>query len=114
MKLSPYGPLPESGNTLYWTQPKDLTDEVVLLAIKRTDGTILLLKDKFRNADRQSCGTMHFVEPQKDYLAVRGEIDKVNHYLQENRSAFEAANEGRQLASTIKLKANAGKKGRAI
>lgn len=101
VKLSPYGPFPESGDTLYWTQPKDFTDEVVLLAIKKLDGTVKLLRDKFTNADGKSCPTMYFVKPELNILFVRGRLNELNEYLNQNRAAFEATDEAEFLAKGV-------------
>jgi len=101
VKFSLYGPTAESGDTLYWTQPRDFTDEVVLLAIKKSDGTVKLLKDKFKNADGKSCPTMFFVKPELNIPFVRGRLNELNDYLNKNHAAFVATDEAEFLAKGV-------------
>jgi hypothetical protein len=101
VKLPLFGTPPERGDMLYWTQPKDFTDEVVLLAIKKPDGTVKPLREKFKNADGKSCPTMFFVEPELNILFARGRLNELNEYLNQNRDAFEAADVAQMLAFNI-------------
>lgn len=113
VKLPLYGVKPEAGDVLYWTQPKEHSDEVSLLAIKKPDGTVLVLKDKFKNAEGRQCLTLFFVEPQRNYMSVQVRLDQIREYLLLKQASFDAALEEKTLASEIKLKVRQTKKVKA-
>lgn len=116
VKLPLFGTPPESGEMLYWTQPKDFTDEVVLLAIKKRDGTVKLLRDKFKNADGKSCPTMFFIQSKLNILYVRGKLKELDGYLNSNHAAFVATDEAEFLAIGVipKSSSNWKKKTKSI
>jgi len=113
VKLPLYGVKPEAGDVLYWTQPKEHSDEVSLLAIKKPDRTVLVLKDKFKNAEGRQCLTLFFVEPQRNYMSVQVRLDQIREYLLLKQASFDAALEEKTLASEIKLKVRQTKKVKA-
>lgn len=113
VKLPLYGAKPGAGDVLYWTQPKEYSDEVSLLAIKKPDGTVLVIKDKFRNDEGKQCPTMFFVDEKLNYMSVQVRIEQLRHYLWPHKNAFEAALEEKALASEIKLKVRQTKKVKA-
>ena len=110
VKLPLYGAKPEAGDVLYWSQPKEHSDEVSLLAIKKPDGAALVLKDKFKNAEGRQCPTMFFVEPQRNYMSVQVKLDQIREYLLLKQASFDAALEEQELAQGIGLKTGAVKK----
>lgn len=110
VKLPLYGAKPETGDTLFWTQPKEHSDEVSLLAIKKPDGAVLVLKNKFKNDQGKQCPTMFFVEPQRNYVSVQVKLDQIREYLLLKQASFDAALEEQELARGIGLKRRAAKK----
>jgi hypothetical protein len=112
VKLPLYSSAPESGDTIFWTQPKDFTDEVEILAIKKPDGTVKLLKDNFKNTDKKSCQTMFFVEPSRDLIAVRSKLIALQEYIDTNRDQFDSTVEAQKLAAVAKVSGWPGQKPR--
>ena len=102
VKLPLHGVVPERRDMLYWTQPKDFTDQVVLLAIKKPDRKVVLLKKKFKDADGKSCPTIFFVKSKLNLPYARGRLNEVDDYLKSNREAFEATDVAKMLSATIK------------
>jgi len=110
VKLPLYGAQPDTGDTLYWAQPRDRSDEVSLLAIKKPDGSVKVLKDHFKNAQGKRCETIFFVDEKRNYLSVQVKLDQLREYLLSNKDAFAAALEEQDMAKEIKRKNGAANK----
>ena len=93
IKIARYGQRPEQLDTIFWSEPKEFSDEGVLLAIKKPIGSVFLIRSSFKNADGAKCPTMFFANPAEDILSVRSRIQYFKNILDEKHDRYLAAKE---------------------
>lgn len=102
VKVPLFGYQIEEGDTLYWIEPKDFSDEVVLLGIKKRSGVLEVFRKTFKNAEGKSCPTMFFIEPQYDILKVRVRIVGLESLLKSQREIYQSSMDVPKLNSATK------------
>jgi len=99
VRLPLFGYQIEEGDTLYWAEPKEFSDEVSLLGIKKPTGALRLLKKTFKNAEGKSCPAMFFIEPELEIIKVRAQIVRLDEFLAGNRRIYQSSIEVLRLNS---------------
>lgn len=97
VKVPRYGPHPEPLDTILWGEPKEFSDEGVLLGIKKPIGSVLLIRSTFKNASGARCQTMFFANPTDDILSVRSRIQYFEKKIEEQNGQYVASKEALAL-----------------
>lgn len=91
VKMPLYGPEVSNGCTVYWSEPKEFSDLVNLLAIKTPEGVLTVLQNRFKNHEGRTYPTKTFIERDWNIIAIRARIHSLEAYVQEHKEGYEAA-----------------------
>ena len=101
VKMPLYGPEVSNGCRVYWSEPKEFSDLVNLLAIKDHEGTLTVLQDRFKNHEGRTYSTKAFIEREWDIIATRARIPKLEAYVREHEEGYQAALEDAKLEKIV-------------